>query len=64
MPWLPIEVKLNNDQLSQNWTIFLKQLQCECGIQIIKSNGIFKIQEKLFGKILTISAAHFLSYLI
>src|SRR5260221_3393207 len=34
-PWLPFEVKLNDEIPSLNWPIFMKQLGLNYGIQII-----------------------------
>lgn len=63
-PWLPIEVKLNDEVISCNWGAFMPQFSCACGVQVVKQNDIYKITETSFGKIVVISAAQLLSYLI
>lgn len=63
-PWLPIEVKLYDNKLSDNWSIFMKYLPCEYAIQVVKSPNIYRIETTHFGKILIISAAQFLSCLV
>lgn len=63
-PWLPIEVKLNSDVLSENWPYFMKHLPCKYGIQVVKSENVNILKETLFGKILILSATNFLSCLI
>jgi len=63
-PWLPIEVKLNETAIAGNWSAFMPQLSCVCGIQVVKQNDIYKITETSFGKIVVISAAQLLSYLV
>ena len=63
-PWLPVEVKLSDNKLSDNWSVFMKYLPCERAIQVVKSANIYRIENTHFGKILVISAAQFLSYLV
>jgi uncharacterized protein len=63
-PWLPIEVKLHDEKLSDNWPAFMKYLPCEFGIQVVKSSDVYRIENTHFGKILIISAPQFLSCLI
>ena len=63
-PWLPIEVKLNQDELSDNWKVFLPQIKCSRAIQVVNKAGVFKIIEQGGYKILIVSAAEFLRYLI
>jgi len=62
-PWLPIEVKLNDDEPSKNWTYFLKKLSCEHAIQVVMKPGIFKLCYITNKKLLIISADPFLAYL-
>lgn len=63
-PWLPIEIKLNDTNLSNNWSVFMKYLHCEQAIQIVKKDNVYQTKDTPFGKILIISAASFLSCLI
>lgn len=63
-PWLPIEVKLTDTNLSSNWSVFMKYLECDSSVQVVKSENVHEIKETPFGKILVISASQFLSYLI
>jgi uncharacterized protein len=63
-PWLPIEVKLNQGKLSDNWKVFLPQIKCPQAIQIVNKPGVFKIVEQGDYKILTVSAEELLCYLI
>jgi len=63
-PWLPIEVKLHDSKLSENWSVFMKYLPCEFAIQIVKTPNTYKVENTNFGKILIISASQFLSCLI
>ncbi len=63
-PWLPIEVKLNSDELSENWKVFLPQIKCFRAIQVVNKAGVFKIVEQGGYKILIVSAAELLRYLI
>lgn len=63
-PWLPVEVKLNDDQSSENWPVFMEHLPCSCGLQVVKQSGIYQVRDMACGKILVISAEQFLDYLI
>lgn len=63
-PWLPIEVKNNDEQLSPNWRIFLKILPCKQGVQILQKPGIYKKITTEYGEILIISADKFLRFLV
>ncbi len=63
-PWLPIEVKLNKDKLSDNWRVFLPRIRCSHGIQVVNKPGVFKIIKQDTYRILIISAEEFLRYLI
>ncbi len=63
-PWLPIEVKLNKENLSENWKAFIPHLPCKRGIQIVKKENVFKNIMTEYGEILIISADIFLSYLV
>ncbi len=63
-PWLPIEVKLHNDNISNNWPTFLAQLPCKTGIQLVKTPNVMRLEKIKQGKVLIISAINFLTYLI
>lgn len=63
-PWLPVEVKLHDSKLSNNWPVFMKHLTCKYAIQVVKSPDIYTIETTNFGKVLIISAAQFLSCLV
>ena len=63
-PWLPVEVKLHDNKLSDNWSVFMKYLPCERAIQVVKSANIYRIENTHFGKILVVSATQFLSCLV
>lgn len=63
-PWLPIEVKLNEENPSQNWPAFMKQLGLQHGIQIISKPNIYKIHQFASYQILVISASEILPLLI
>lgn len=63
-PWLPIEVKLNEDTASKNWDVFFKNLPCKQGLQIIKKPNTCKLLAKNHGEVLILSAEHFLSQLV
>ena len=63
-PWLPIEIKLNDDKPFSNWTAFMKYLQCDKGIQVVGKDNVFKIHQQENWQILVVSANIFLMYLI
>lgn len=63
-PWLPIEVKLNDIVPSPNWKKFINQISCNHGIQIICKPNYWKCHEYGKKRILVVSAAEILSYLI
>ena len=61
-PWLPIEVKMSDSEVSPNWKKFAPMLPCKCGLQIV-----YKPEWKLhdFGgaRVLVAGAAEALNYL-
>lgn len=63
-PWLPIEVKLNDDNLSENWSSFLKDLPCKRGIQITYKPNVCKLMTHPHGEILILSAEYLLESLV
>ena len=62
--FLPIEVKLSDEQPSSSWQRFMKRIDCAHGIQIVMKPHVYKIYTYDTYKILVMSAADFLSYLI
>lgn len=62
--FLPIEAKLTDEQPSSSWFKFMPHLNCPYGIQLVMKHGVYKIHEYPNYKILVISAADFLQYLI
>lgn len=63
-PWLPIEVKLNDEQPSRNWSPFMKYIKCKRAIQVTLKNNQFKIVKESGFDLLIISADRFLQYLV
>jgi predicted AAA+ superfamily ATPase len=63
-PWLPIEVKLNEESASKNWDTFFKHLPCKKGLQIIKKPGVCKFLAREHGEVIILSAEYFLSKLV
>lgn len=64
IPWLPIEVKLNEDSPSSNWPFFFKHLPCQKGVQVIQKPGVKRIVMSGSGEVLVISAELFLPFLV
>lgn len=63
-PWLPVEVKLNQEKLSENWKVFLPHINCPYALQVVNKSNVFNIVELGEYKVLIISAEEFLRYLI
>jgi len=63
-PWFPVEVKLNQEKLSENWKVFLPQLKCPYAFQVVKKPNVFDIVKLGNYKVLIISAEEFLRYLV
>jgi len=63
-PWVPIEVKLNDEKPSPNWKYFMKYLKCDRAVQITSKENVFKLYEQDGWQLLVVSASIFLSYLI
>ena len=63
-PWFPVEVKLNQEKLSENWKVFLPQINCPYAFQVVHKSNVFNIVELGDYKVLIISAEEFLRYLI
>ncbi len=64
IPWLPIEVKLNETTPSPNWVKFLGQIGLTKGIQIVNAHGIWECKSIGNFKILISSASEVLNYFI
>ena len=63
-PWLPIEVKLNDDIVSRNWSSFLQDLPCKRGIQVTYKPNVCKLMTHPQGEILILSAEYLLALLV
>ena len=62
--YLPVEVKLSDEQPSPSWAKFMPQLHCAFGVQIVMKPNIYKIHAYDNYNILVISAATFLQCLV
>lgn len=62
--FLAIEAKLTDEQPNHSWGKFMNRLNCPYGIQLVMKPNIYKVHEFPNYKILVISAADFLQYLI
>jgi predicted AAA+ superfamily ATPase len=62
-PWIPVEVKLNDDEPSSNWSAFMAYLKCTKAIQVTRKSGVFKIIKQDGYELLIVSADKFLLYL-
>jgi uncharacterized protein len=62
-PWLPIEVKSQKTELSPNWNIFMPQIGCPHGLQLVKREGVLKEFGIVRSRVLVLSAHAFLSLL-
>ncbi|MCX7121206.1 MAG: ATP-binding protein [Gammaproteobacteria bacterium] len=62
--FLPIEVKVSDTQPSHSWSKFLTQLNCPIGVQLVMQPNIHKIVDHAGQKIVVMTAADFLQYLI
>lgn len=63
-PFLPIEAKLSESIPSKNWLKWLRALGCSAGIQLVMKEGINELRHYDEHKILVISAAQWLQYLV
>lgn len=64
-PFLPVEAKLSDTNLSTNWNGLLKQLGCEFGVQVVNTSQSYQRQEKVGkAKVLICDAATFLVELV
>ncbi|EKD72474.1 MAG: hypothetical protein ACD_45C00666G0002 [uncultured bacterium] len=62
--FLAIEAKYADEQPSPSWGKLMPQLNCFYGVQVVMKHNVYKIYEYQNYKILVISAANFLQYLI
>jgi predicted AAA+ superfamily ATPase len=62
--FLAIEAKYGDEQPSLSWAKFLGRIDCHYGVQLVMKPNVFKIHEYSGYKILVISAASFLQYLV
>lgn len=62
--FLAIEAKLTDDKPNHSWDKFMPNLNCNYGVQLVMTPNVYKIYEYQSYKILVISAASFLQYLI
>lgn len=63
-PWLPIEVKSQLTSSAPAWQRFFPMLDCQYGMQIVKQENVWKIQEVQGKKLLIASASAVLSQFI
>ncbi len=64
VPWLPIEVKLNEIEPSPHWKKFLPYLPCKNAIQIVASHKNFRLHKIEKRNVLVASAADILPYFV
>jgi predicted AAA+ superfamily ATPase len=62
-PWLPIEVKTSDENLAPAWKVFLPQLPCDYGLQIVKQPGLARAREIAGKTVFILSADRILQYL-
>lgn len=62
-PWLPVEVKLNDTNISSSWQPFLKSIQCEYGLQIV-SKPHWEVKKIGNAQILVAGAGEILNYFV
>lgn len=60
-PWLPVEVKMADTDLSPNWRKFAPMLPCKRGLQIVY-NPVWKLHDFGDAQVLVAGAAEALSY--
>jgi len=63
-PWLPIEVKLSDEEPTKNWKKFMRFLKCPIGVQLVMKKNVYKVYEYPECKVCIISAASFLQHLV
>ncbi len=62
--FLAVEAKFQDKTPCNSWAKFMPQLGCSYGVQVVMEPNVYKIYEYASYKILVISAASFLPYLI
>jgi predicted AAA+ superfamily ATPase len=63
-PFLMIEAKLADENLNPSLLKFMKNINCHYGIQIVMTSGVYKVHHFEDYKIIVISAANFLQFLV
>jgi predicted AAA+ superfamily ATPase len=63
-PWLPIEAKLSDTNLSNNWALYLSRLTCKRGIQVVKKQNVHRLVSLEHADVLVISADQLLTYFV
>ena len=63
-PVLPIEVTLNDEALSGNWSAFMNFLPCRLGVQLVKKNNVYRVIDRGGHRVIIMSADLFLRHLI
>jgi predicted AAA+ superfamily ATPase len=61
-PWLLLEAKLDSPDPDPSWRVYLRQLPCKHGIQVVRSPGIWRVYEEAGVRLLVASAAEVLRY--
>lgn len=62
-PWLPVEVKSGDTKPSPHWRVFMPQIPCELGMQVVRSLHVDKIYSEHKKNVRVLSADAFLSVL-
>jgi hypothetical protein len=62
-PWLPVEVKLADPTLSPSWSVFLRQLPVERGLQLVAKPGVWRSHSVAGAKVVVADAARVLGCL-
>lgn len=63
IPWLPVEVKIDDPTPSPNWRKFLPQLPCRLALQTCLRSGVRKVHQEQDRRLLVVSADELLSCL-
>ena len=63
IPWLPVEVKIDDPTPSPNWRKFLPQLPCRVALQTCLRPGVHKVHQEQDRRLVVVSAADLLACL-
>ena len=63
IPWLPVEVKIDDPTPSPNWRKFLPQLPCRLAVQTCLRPGVRKVHQEQDRRLVVVSAADLLACL-